>query len=347
MNGPMAARRVPLAILLALLAAAGACGTADPAGTARTDQASGSATKRWRPLREANLDRTEVGAARIGRSIYVVGGFLPSSETTNAVERYEIRADRWTQVEPMPVAVNHPAVASYRGRLYVYGGYTDSNFAQVTSALQRYDPATGDWSLLPSSSTPRAAAALVAVGGRLCAVGGAAGGQALSRLEVFVVAKRRWTAGPAMGVAREHIAATAAAGDVYVLGGRTEGRNLRTVERYNPRSRNWKRLPPLRTARSGFAAVTVRGVPVAFGGEQLIEGGTTIRPVELFDPDQKRWRRLPGMRTPRHGLGGAALGRRVYALEGGPMPGFAFSNAIEFLDVPLRLTKSITRSGNG
>jgi len=31
---------------------------------------------------------------------------------------------------------------------------------------------------------------------------------------------------------------------------------------------------------------------------------------------------------------GAALGRRIYALEGGPTPGFAFSNGIEFLDVP-------------
>jgi hypothetical protein len=39
------------------------------------------------------------------------------------------------------------------------------------------------------------------------------------------------------------------------------------------------------------------------------------------------------MRTPRHGLGGAALGRRVYALEGGVRPGFSFSRALEALDV--------------
>jgi hypothetical protein len=39
------------------------------------------------------------------------------------------------------------------------------------------------------------------------------------------------------------------------------------------------------------------------------------------------------MRTPRHGLGGAAKGGRVYALEGGPQPGFAFSRVVEFIDV--------------
>jgi hypothetical protein len=39
------------------------------------------------------------------------------------------------------------------------------------------------------------------------------------------------------------------------------------------------------------------------------------------------------MRTPRHGLGGASLGNRVYAIEGGREPGFHFSNTLEYLDV--------------
>jgi hypothetical protein len=40
------------------------------------------------------------------------------------------------------------------------------------------------------------------------------------------------------------------------------------------------------------------------------------------------------MRTPRHGLGGIAYRGRVYAIEGGPQPGFFFSNALEVLQVP-------------
>ena len=40
------------------------------------------------------------------------------------------------------------------------------------------------------------------------------------------------------------------------------------------------------------------------------------------------------MITPRHGLGGVARGGRVYALEGGPQPGLAYSRAIEYLDLP-------------
>ena len=68
-----------------------------------------------------------------------------------------------------------------------------------------------------------------------------------------------------------------------------------------------------------------------FGGE---EGAGTIREVELYDPARDRWRSLPGMRTPRHGLGGVAQGRRIYAIEGGDEPGFHFTRAIEYLDLP-------------
>ena len=36
----------------------------------------------------------------------------------------------------------------------------------------------------------------------------------------------------------------------------------------------------------------------------------------------------------RHGLGAVALGRRVYAIEGGDRPGFHFTPALEVLTVP-------------
>ena len=58
----------------------------------------------WRSLRPAILERTEVAAARIGNSIYVAGGYLPDRSTTAAVERYDLRADRWRRVRSMPAA---------------------------------------------------------------------------------------------------------------------------------------------------------------------------------------------------------------------------------------------------
>jgi hypothetical protein len=109
------------AALVAALVAALAIGDDDRP----PDRAQATATGRWLPLASAGLERSEVAAARIGHAIYVLGGFERTSggATTAAVERYDIRRDRWRRVRSMPVALNHPAAAAHGGRLYVSGGY--------------------------------------------------------------------------------------------------------------------------------------------------------------------------------------------------------------------------------
>ena len=322
-------RRLALAPVLALIAIGAIVLVANGSpGDAGAD--------RWRPLAPSPLERTEVAAARIGRSIYVVGGFERSSgRTVASVARYDIRRDRWARVRSMPLALNHATAVAYRGRLYVHGGYRSAtDLAEPAGALLRFDPRTGRWRRLPAAPTPRAAHAAAVLGGRLYVAGGANDSGSLRSLEVYDFARRRWSTGPSFpGPARNHAAGVASGGWFYVLGGRDRG-NLAVAERFNPRRREWRQLPKMGVARSGSAAVRLGdGRLVAFGGEDLAAGGGTIAEAELFDPSARRWRRLPGLRTPRHGLGGAALGRRVFAIEGGPTPGLSHSSAIEYLDV--------------
>src|SRR5688572_16399081 len=86
--------------------------------------AAGSSAERWRTLRPATIERTEVAAARIGDLLYVVGGFAaPDGATSDVVEQYDLRRDRWNRVRPIPQAVNHAAAVAYRGDLYVVCGY--------------------------------------------------------------------------------------------------------------------------------------------------------------------------------------------------------------------------------
>ena len=139
------------------------------------------------------------------------------------------------------------------------------------------------------------------------------------------------------GPARNHTTGVASGGLFYVLAGR-DAQNYAMAERYDPRRRAWQALPP--TCGRPAAASRRRGCATAGSWCSAARSSPgrarTIQEVELFDPRTRRWSALPDMRTPRHGLGGAALGNRVFALEGGPQPGLSFSNAIEFLDVPRR-----------
>jgi N-acetylneuraminic acid mutarotase len=291
----------------------------------------------WGALPSAPLERSEVAATRIGGFIYVVGGFEPT-RTSSAVERYDIRRRRWKRVRSMPLAVNHPTAVAYGGDLYVHGGYAANlGLTQPTGALQRYDPSRNRWSRLRPSPTPRAAHAVAVIGHRLYAAGGANESGSLRSLEIYDFESRRWTRGPGFPPpARNHTTGVASGGRFYVLAGR-DTRNFTAAARYDPARRKWERLPPLHTARGGIASARLSdGRIVVFGGERLEPGGTTIAEVELFDPRTRRWSSLPDMRTPRHGLGGAALGQRVFAIEGGPTPGFAFSSTIEVLEVPPR-----------
>ena len=292
------------------------------------------ATGGWRALAPATLERTEVAAARIGRHVYVVGGFeRRSGLTTRAVERYDIRRDRWSRRRSMPVGLNHPTAAAYHGKLYVHGGYTGRrDLSSATGRLFVYDPRGDRWARLPSSRVPRAAHALAAIGDRLYAAGGNNRTGGLRSLEVYDFERRRWSRGPRLrGPARDHMTGVAAGGFFYALAGRRGSRNYTVAERYSPARRRWELLPPMRKARGGIASAAVGGGRVVvFGGE---ESRGTIAEVEVYEPRDRRWRSLPEMRTPRHGLGGVSLGNRVYAIEGGPRPGFHFSRAIEFLDL--------------
>ena len=290
----------------------------------------------WTPLPAATLARTEVAAARVGGSIYVTGGFVDGGRTTNAVERYAIRRRSWRRVRPMPVALNHAVAVAYRGRLYVSGGYrSESGLSEPSRVLLRYNPRSNRWRRLPPAPTPRAAHAAAVIRGRLYVAGGANDSGSLRSLEVYDFERRRWRSGPDFpGPARNHTTGVATGGRFYVLAGR-DASNLAAAERYNPRTRRWQPLPGMGTPRGGIASVRLGdGRIVVFGGEELGAGGETIAEVELFNPRTGRWRRLPDMRTPRHGLGGVALGNRVFAVEGGPQPGLAYSAAIEFIDVP-------------
>lgn len=292
----------------------------------------------WTPLPDAPLARGEVGAARVGGSIYVAGGFSADGPTTSAVERYDIGRRRWARVPPMPVGLNHPVAVAHRGNLYVSGGFAgERSLSEATRVLLRYNPRRRRWKRLPPAPTPRAAHAAAVIRGRLYVAGGANDSGSLRSLEIYDFARRRWSRGPDFaGPARNHTTGVASGGRFYVLAGRN-AQNYTTAERYDPRRRRWESLPDMRTARGGIASVRLRdGRIVVFGGEELTPGGETIASVEMFDPRRRRWSTLPDLRTPRHGLGGAALGNRVFAVAGGVVPGFSVSPTIEFLDVPAR-----------
>lgn len=287
-------------------------------------------------LAQSPFQRSEVGAARIGDRIYVVGGFLGDGSTTGSMAAYDISDDEWHTLPSLPLPANHPGVASLRGKLYVLGGQRGTQNRR-SDALFRYNPQTRRWKRLPAAPTARAAMGFAARGKKLFAVGGQNDRSfELRQLEVYDVRKHKWRRLDPMPTGRNHLTAVAADGTIWAIGGRRPGtQNLRTVERYDPAAGRWRRGPKLNVARSGIASVVADRSIVVFGGEDLGPGGTTIAEVERLRLRRPLlgWRLIEPMPAPRHGLGGAAKDGFVYALEGGTQPGFSVSSIVERLDL--------------
>ena len=108
------------------------------------------------------------GLAALDGQVFLFGG-RTGQGYTDAVYRYDPRADRWEQVTPMQVARGFLGAARLGERIYVVGGYDDET---EYDTLDAYDPVTDSWTPLPAMALPRGGVAVVPVREQLYAIGG-------------------------------------------------------------------------------------------------------------------------------------------------------------------------------
>ncbi|WP_456485517.1 S8 family serine peptidase [Hydrogenimonas sp.] len=112
-------------------------------------------TSQWKEGTPLPLPLRHAKAALIGENIYLSGG-MRSSESgseTDALYRYDPDADRWETLAPMHERRAAHAMISYRGELYVFGGF--SNGVPLRS-IERYDPETNRWGKMAQMPMPLA-----------------------------------------------------------------------------------------------------------------------------------------------------------------------------------------------
>ena len=287
--------------------------------------AQASSAKRWSKLEPSPLraHRGRRGARRPTTSTSSAASCSPAGEHDNKVARYDIRRDRWKR-RRADAARGQPPDGGVLGRQ----GLRPRRLHQRVRAHRRDGAAfrvrpEGDrWRELAPSTVPRAAHALVAIDGRLYAAGGANSttrpahlARGLRHRGRDLEPGRRDGHGPKPRRRRRRRRALLRDGR---RGRRSTSRSWSATTRRRTRGRRSRRST-LRAAASPPPSSAAGSSPSA------VRARRSSRPVEIYDPAANAWASLPDMRTPRHGLGGASKGGRVYALEGGPQPGFAFS----------------------
>ncbi|KAM7023035.1 kelch-like protein 42 [Ammospiza nelsoni] len=167
-------------------------------------------------------------------------GCHPAGDAPWAMLRYDEEAQRW-----LPLANNLPAdLVSVRGYgsatldnyLFIVGGYRITS--QEISAAHCYNPCLNEWSQLASMNQKRSNFKLLAVSGKLYAIGG----QSLSNVECYNPENDWWNFVASMPNPLAEFSACECKGKIYVIGGYTaRGRNM-SILQYCPTSDSWTNL---------------------------------------------------------------------------------------------------------
>ena len=277
--------------------------------------------------------RTEITATNIENNIYVIGGFDNLGNVLDTVEVYDITADMWKTIEPLPQPLHHAAATTFNGSLYVLGGYTNNNWLP-SSKLFIYDPKNNTWA--EGSPMPAARGALTAVfiNEILYAIGGEGEFGIMDINEAYNSKTKNWISKLPMPTARHHAASAVVDGNVYIIGGRIEGTlpitNVNVTEMYDPKMDKWIKLESMPSKRSGLTATAYNDNIYVFGGEDITR---TFENNEKYNTKVDEWELEKSLPTSRHGLGSVYYDNKIYVIGGGPKPGLSTISTNEIFNL--------------
>lgn len=312
-------------------------------GTLVTASSGGGEGGQWTAVSSLNVARQEVGAARIGDDVYVVGGLVAGLfQATPTVERYDMELDTWSLVAPLPEKRDHMGVAAVDGRLFCIGGFHGFFVPRFESWV--YDPDLDTWDPIAPLPEPLGACWSVAHGGKLYVFGGVDQTDTIvPRGYAYDPRADEWSPIAPMPTAREHLAAVSVGEYVYVFGGRNhehlvggQPQSVAVNERYHPATDTWTTMAPMPTARSASAVAELGGKIYVMGGE--IPG--LYANNEVYDVATDSWTRQADMVIPRHGIAAVALEDRILVPGGGLVEDVAAPTTQCDVFVPDRLVAS-------
>lgn len=279
----------------------------------------------WRAAAPCPVARFEAMGAAVGDQLFVLGGFTSGDlDVTTQAHLYDVTRDAWTAVSDVPGAQTHAGLAADGSFLWMAGGFKGWRSRVTTAEAWRYDPARDTWASMPALPQPRAALALVYVGGELHAIGGlAADGQTDSSLhQVLASAGAAWKDAPALPNPRNHLGGAALGESIFIVGGRhgwdEQNGNQSSLDVFDRHHGLWSERVPIPAGRSEIAASTFssRNRLIVVGGS--INGAVPSAQVYVYDAGADRWMRLPPLAGPRKGAVAAAIGQQVVVTTGSP-----------------------------
>ncbi|MCC7201746.1 MAG: hypothetical protein IT393_03640 [Nitrospirae bacterium] len=236
----------------------------------------------------------------------------------------------WIKRSPMLSARSHFAVASCKGKIYVFGG-GGIGFSSLNST-EIYDPEKDVWTQGKDMPTVRSGTVAAVMDNKICVMGGGlklqdGRFQFFRTVEIYDPEKDTWRTGPDMLMPHDYPASAVYNNRIYVIGGHhpdaTNGGPMTDPgfafsESFAPGDAFWQEIPPMPTPRFALASAVADNRIIVMGGAGLRpEGFTNYDLMESYDPAVNKWGNS-GMRLPwpAAGLGAVVHNSRLYVIGG-------------------------------
>ncbi|XP_022786542.1 kelch-like protein 12 [Stylophora pistillata] len=227
------------------------------------------------------------GFAEYKSELYTVGGER-NGIVSKALEKFDLKTNRWETMSSMLKEVLFPAVAFLGNCLYVIGASRGHR-----GTLQIYIPSMNIWTLGTDLNVPREVTCAIGDGQFLYAIGGmrAGNGEYLNSAEKYDPELDIWTDISPMTHPRGGTCAVSYKSSIFVMGGECTVRvALSTCEVYSTTSDQWQSIAPMHVPRY-FAGAAIVGKKIyVFGGV----GGSNVdlekrKMIDRYDIEQDVW----------------------------------------------------------
>lgn len=164
--------------------------------------------------------------------------------------------------------------------------------------------------------TKRAGLGLVALDGKIFAIGGVRdNNQATRSVEIYDPAANSWSEGAAKPSAAANIAGVAVEGKIYVPGGCTnEGKAVKSLDIYDPKTDSWDQGQALPEARCAYGLAAWQDKLYIFGGWNGADFEDTVL---VYSIKKDKWDVLESTMPQAKGyVGAAVLNDKIYVAGG-------------------------------
>jgi len=243
----------------------------------------------WRERAPLPRGGNHIAAVGLDGKLYAIGGFTEQNANAFAdVSAYDPTADKWSSRAPLPQPLASMAVAAVDGVIHAVGGATGT-MAQNrhTVALHYiYDPHTDTWADSTPLPFPREHLNLIALDGKLYAIGGRIENFSQNVQTIFCLDLHdkgaKWRTLPLMPVPRSGTQAAVLAGKIFVFGGEKFGGVFNNTEMFDPATERWSELTPMPVGRHGTGAVTLGNMIYIPAGGPLNGGAAQTNANQAF-----------------------------------------------------------------